>query len=71
MADCLKDLEYYSSIHHCFVIGEIIDIDDEDNYVMKNKRDNNSEICESKNIRKITNISSTPLNECVCEYIKN
>lgn len=71
MAYWLKDLEFYSSIHKCFVMGEIIDIDDEDNYVMKNKKDNNSEICEPKNIRKITNISSTPLNECVCEYIKN
>ena len=71
MADCLQDLEYYSSIHKCYVIGDIIDIDDEDNYVMKNKKDNNSEICESKYIRKITNISSTPLNECVCEYIKS
>ena len=71
MADCLQDLEYYSSIHKCYVIGDIIDIDDEDNYVLKNKKDNNSEICESKYIRKITNISSTPLNECVCEYIKS
>ena len=71
MADYLKDLEYYSSIHQCYVIGEIIDIDDENNYVMKNKKDSTEETCESNNIRKITNISSTPLNECVCEYIKN
>ena len=28
MADCLKDLEYYSSIHHCYVTGEIIGIED-------------------------------------------
>ena len=71
MADCLQDLEYYSSIHKCYVLGDIIDIDDEDNYVMKNKKDNNSEICESRNIRKITNISSTPSNESQCEYIKS
>lgn len=72
--DNLKDLEYYSSIHHCYVIGDIIDIDDEDNYIMKNKNDSTEEICESKNIRKITNISSSPINggnECICEYIKN
>jgi len=71
MADCLKDLEYYSSIHHCYVTGEIIGIEDEDNYIVKNNKDNTEEICESKNIRKITNISSTPLNEGICEYIKN
>ena len=71
MADYLKDLEYYSSIHQCYVIGEIIDIDDENNYIMKNKKDSTEEICESNYIRKITNISSTPLNDSVCEYIKN
>ena len=71
MADCLKDLEYYSSIHHCYVLGEIIGIEDEDNYIMKNNKDSTEEICESKNIRKITNISSTPLNEGICEYMKN
>lgn len=74
MEDYLDNLEYYSNVHHCFVIGEIIDIDDEDNYIMKNKNDGTEEICESKNIRKITNISSTPLNEgneCIYEYIKN
>ena len=74
MEDSLKDLEYYSSIHHCWVIGSIIDIDDEDNYIMRKKDDDNTEICESKNIRKITNISSTPINEgneCICEYIKD
>ena len=71
MADYLKDLEYYSSIRECYVIGEIIDIDDENNYIMKNKKDSTEEICESNYIRKITNISSTPLNDSVCEYIKN
>ena len=71
MEDYFKDLEYYSSINHCYLIGDIIDIDDEDNYVMKNKKDNTEEICESKFIRKITNISSTPLNESICEYIRN
>ena len=71
MADCLKDLEYYSSIHHCYVLGEIVGIEDEDNYIMKNNKDSTEEICESKNIRKITNISSTPLNEGICEYMKN
>ena len=48
MEDSLKDLEYYSSIHHCWAIGSIIDIDDEDNYIMKNKNDDSTEICESK-----------------------
>ena len=71
MVDGLKDLEYFSSIHHCYLIGDIIDIDDEDNYVMKNKKDNTEEIYEPKNIRKITNISSIPLNESICEYIRN
>ena len=46
MADYLKDLEYYSSIHQCYVIGEIIDIDDENNYIMKNKKDSTEEICD-------------------------
>ena len=74
MEDSLKDLEYYSSIHHCWFIGSIIDIDDEDNYIMRRKNDDTEEICEPKNIRKITNISSTPINEgneCICEYIKD
>ena len=75
MADFLKDLEYYSSSQHCYVIGEIINIDEEDNYIMKNNKDSSQEICESKNIRKIINISSTPLNGeneyICCEYIKN
>jgi len=71
MEDSLKDLEYYSSIHSCFVLGDIIGIEDEESYRMKNKKDGNEEICESKNIRKITNISSTSLNEGICEYIKN
>jgi hypothetical protein len=71
MEDCLKDLEYYSSKYHCYVIGEIIGIEDEDNYVMKNKKDSTEEVCESKNIRKITKISSTPLDEGICEYMKN
>ena len=71
MEDCLKDLEYYSSIYKCFVLGDIIGIEDEENYIMKNKKDGTEEICESKNIRKITNISLTPLNEGICEYIRN
>lgn len=74
MEDRLNDLEYYSSIHHCYVIGDIIDIDDEENYIMKNRNDSTEEICEAKNIRKITNITSTPINEgneCICEYMKN
>ena len=75
MVDFLKNLEYYSSKQHCYVMGEIIDIDEEDNYVMKNTKDGISEVCESKNIRKIVNISSTPLNEeneyICCEYIRN
>ena len=70
MEDSLKDLEYYSSIHSCFVLGDIIGIEDEESYRMKNKKDGNEEICESKNIRKITNISSTSLNEGICEYFK-
>jgi len=71
MEDCLKDLEYYSTIHHCFTLGDIIGIEDEDSYTMKNKKDGTEEICESKNIRKITNISSIPLHEGICEYIKD
>ena len=71
MEDCLKNLEYFSSIHHCLVIGDIIGIEDEDSYIMKNKKDGTEEICESKNIRRVKNISSTPLNEGTCEYIKD
>lgn len=71
MEDSLKDLEYYSPIHSCFVLGDIIGIEDKENYRMINKKDGNEEICESKNIRKIINISSTSLNEGICEYIKN
>ena len=71
MEDCLKNLEYFSSIHHCLVIGDIIGIEDEDSYIMKNKKDGAEEICESKNIRRVKNISSTPLNEGTCEYIKD
>ena len=71
MEDCLKDWEYYSSIYKCFVLGDIIGIEDEENYIMKNKKDGTEEICESKNIRKITNISLTALNEGICEYIRN
>ena len=71
MEESLKDLEYYSSNHNCFVLGDIIGIEDEESYIMKNKKDGNEEICEPKNIRKITNISSIPLNDGICEYIKN
>ena len=56
-------------------LSKALDIEDEDNYIMRQKNDDSiEEKCESKNIRKITNISSTPINEgndCICEYIKN
>lgn len=71
MTDCLKDLEYYSAIHNSYVYGEIIDIREENSYIMKNKKDGNEEICESKYIRKITNVSQDSLDEGVWEYIKN
>ena len=71
MTDFLKDLEYYSSIHNSYVYGEIIDIREENSYIMKNKIDGNEEICESKSIRKITNVSSDSLDEGVWEYIKS
>ena len=71
MTDFLKDLEYYSSIHNSYVYGEIIDIREENSYIMKNKIDGNEEICESKYIRKITNVSSDSLDEGVWEYIKS
>jgi hypothetical protein len=71
MSDCLKDFEYYSLIHNSYVYGEIVGIQEENSYILKNKKDGTEEICESKNIRKITNISSIPLNDGICEYIKN
>lgn len=70
MEDCLKDLEYFSKIHNCLVIGEIVGIEEEDSYKMKNNDDGEEEICESKYIRKITNVSSNPLGDGICEYIK-
>lgn len=70
MENCLKDLEYFSNIHKCLVLGEIVGIEDEDSYLMRNNDDGIEEICESKSIRKITNISPNPLSEGTCEYIK-
>jgi len=71
MSDCLKELEYYSLIHNCYVYGEIIGIQEENSYVLKNQKDGTEEICESNNIRKIMKVSSTYLEDGQWEYIKD
>ena len=70
MSDCFKDLEYYSLIHNCYVYGEIIGIQEENSYILKNQKDGTEEICEANNIRKISKVSSSPLDEGQWEYIK-
>ena len=71
MSDSLKDLEYYSSRHNCYVYGDIIGIQDEDSYIIKNKKDGKEEICDSDSIRKVINISKEPLEKGIWEYIKS
>ena len=44
MSDLLKDLEYYSSVHNCYIFGEIIGIQEEDSYILKNLKDGQTEI---------------------------
>ena len=70
MSDCFKDLEYYSLIHNCYVYGEIIGIQEENSYILKNKKDGTEEICEANNIRKILKVSPNALDEGQWEYIK-
>ena len=70
MSDCLQDLEYYSSNYNCFVYGDIIDIHDEDSYIIKNQKDGKEEICDSDSIRKVTNVSTELLEKGTWEYIK-
>ena len=70
MSDCLKELEYYSFIHNCYVYGEIIGIQEDNCYVLKNQKDGTEEICEANNIRKITKVSSNSLDDGQWEYIK-
>ena len=71
MSNCLKELEYYSLIHNCYTYGEIIGIQDDNCYVIKNTKDGTEEICESNNIRKITNTSLIPLENGKWELIKD
>ena len=71
MSDYFKDLEYYSSIHNSYVYGEIIDIREDDGYLMKNKKDGTEETCKSKHIRKVTNVSPNSLEKGTWEYIKS
>lgn len=69
MSDLLKDLEYYSSIHNCYIFGEIIGIQEEDSYILKNLKDGQTEICDSDYIRKITNVSTEQLDNGTWELI--
>ena len=71
MKDCLKELEYYSKKYQCFIFGEIIGIENSEDFLMKSDKDSEVETCNSKDIRKITKISNTPLEDGICEYIKN
>jgi hypothetical protein len=70
MSDYLKDLEYYSSSHNCYVYGNIIGIKDNDNYIIKNIKDGKEEICDSHSIRKVINISKESQEKGIWEYIK-
>ena len=69
MSDILKDLEYYSSNYNCYVYGDIIGIQDEDNYIIKNQKDGKEEICDSDSIRKVLNVSKEYLEKGTWEYI--
>ena len=70
MSDCLKDFEYYSLIHNSYVYGEIVGIQEENSYILKNKKDGTEEICESNSIRKITEISQNAIDNGHWEFIK-
>jgi hypothetical protein len=70
MSDCLKDFEYYSLIHNSYVYGEIVGIQEENSYILKNKKDGTEEICESNSIRKITEISQNAIDNGQWEFIK-
>ena len=69
MSDILKDLEYYSSNYNCYVYGDIIGIQDEDSYIIKNQKDGKEEICDSDSIRKVLNVSKEYLEKGTWEYI--
>jgi len=70
MSDIFNDLEYYSSIHNCYTYGDLIGIQEEDSYIMKNKKDGKEEICDSDYIRKILNISTESQENGICEFIR-
>ena len=70
MSEYFNDLEYYSSIHNCYTYGDLIGIQEEDGYIMKNKKDGREEICDSDYIRKITNISTESQENGICEFIR-
>lgn len=70
MSDLLKELEYYSLFHNCFTYGEIIGIQEENCYLIRNLKDGTEEICDVTNIRKITNISQSALEKGKWEFIK-
>ena len=70
MSDCLKDFEYYSLIHNSYVYGEIVGIQEENSYILKNNKDGTEEICESNSIRKVTEISPNALDNGQWEFIK-
>ena len=71
MKDCLKELEYYSKKYQCFIFGELIGIENSDDFLMRSDKDSEVETCNAKDIRKITRVSNTPLEDGVCEFIKN
>lgn len=70
MSEYFNDLEYYSSNHNCYTYGDLIGIQEEDGFIMKNKKDGREEICDSDYIRKITNISAESQENGICEFIR-